>query len=86
MPKKLNFQLELVILSKNFERLIGQEILYQENTGTIPRYIYWARVLAVSPNNQYIKFIDLDQFDALPYYKNADWITILDAITPDELV
>ena len=86
MPKKLNFQLELVILSKNFERLIGQEILYQESTGTIPRYIYLARVLAVSPNNQYIKFIDLDQVDALPYYKNADWITILDVITPDELV
>jgi len=76
-------QIEEIFAINNSDRLLNKEILYSNTYGNLPRYIFWSKVVDISPNREYVKLLSLDDGDATPYFLKISNMEILDILNPD---
>jgi hypothetical protein len=80
--EKINNEIQTILDVKNIDSLIGHEILYQLNDTEAPRYTYWSKILALSPNKKFVKLVscdDIEEFNA-PYYRELSQVNIVDIL------
>jgi hypothetical protein len=77
---KLETELKTIVGSSSFAELIGHEILYQLSEAEEPKYIYWAKIIELSPNNKFVKLVDCEEYQTPPYFRDVSTIELVDLL------